>query len=155
MRFGSNPAGPLTSRGKDRWRRIFSIANRPAHTLSSFLLDNRRTRGQPSRELQRHPGQQAQRRSSVFRSKRRGPVMALKSRLMKSTRWSASWGAADLLGQVQDRRRPKRIVTEFYRSAISWSGRRLTGFHASENICWAVVIAIRPTPSRAVGGSRH
>ena len=27
--------------------------------------------------------------------------------------WSACWGAADDLGQVRDRRRPKQTVTEF------------------------------------------
>src|SRR6516225_3676377 len=67
--------------------------------------------------------------------------------------WSACWAAADDLRQVQDCRRPKQTVTEFQRST-NQSESPFTGFHASENICWARVTASRPTLSRAAEGPR-
>jgi hypothetical protein len=91
MRFGSNPAGRLTSKGKDRWRRIFSIANRPAYTLSSFLLGNRRTRGDPDESC-----------SDILDSKRRGAacffVVSAEVRLWHRREDRLSWRIGQLAG---------------------------------------------------------
>jgi hypothetical protein len=67
--------------------------------------------------------------------------------------WSACWGAADGVGQVQDRCRVTRTVTEFYRSADQ-SEPPLIRFYASENICSVVVTSSRLTLPRAADGSR-
>jgi hypothetical protein len=56
-------------------------------------------------------------------------------------------------GAVLLRLDPERPVTESELSADSRS-RPFTGFHASENICSAPVIASRPTLSRAADGFR-